>query len=224
MTGVLVALSAAGPSATPPALAQSPSADLTAVACPSANLCFAVGAAGVVLRYDGSAWTPALDTAAADLFDVGCDGVTRCFAVGAGGTILGYDGASWSAPSSPTTNDLYGVGCAEGRLCFAAGAGGALLRFDANGWTALASVTDADLYDAGCRDTSLCFAVGDRGTILMHGDPWKALPPLTANALYGVTCPLNCLGVGADDTLVEEHNGAWSAVSSGTTASLSGVA
>src|SRR5690349_21414243 len=91
------------------ALAQASTGDLTSIACPGANLCFAVGADGSILQWGGTDWIPRGDSGSDPLYDVACANSSRCFAVGAGGTVLGYDGSAWSGQSSPTHDTLYGV-------------------------------------------------------------------------------------------------------------------
>jgi hypothetical protein len=67
---------------------------------------FAVG--DVILRYDGTSWTHALD-GAGNLRGVSGTGPRNVFAVGDNGRLLHYDGISWTPIRVPTTNNLRAV-------------------------------------------------------------------------------------------------------------------
>ncbi|MCP4713729.1 MAG: hypothetical protein GY868_01325, partial [Deltaproteobacteria bacterium] len=103
-------------------------ATLYAIWGTAANDIFAVGAAGTVLHYDGSAWA-AMATPAntPDLKAVwGLSGAS-VYAVGNGGTILYYDGSTWAEQTSDTTEDLTGIWGAASDDIYITGTGGTLL-------------------------------------------------------------------------------------------------
>ena len=75
----------------------------------SAQDVFAVGADGLIMHYDGTAWKQMTSGTAKWLFGVWGSSAQRVFAVGTYGTILQYNGSTWSQMSCGTTNILRGV-------------------------------------------------------------------------------------------------------------------
>jgi hypothetical protein len=123
-----------------------PQAGLSAVSCPSAKACTAVGSdysAGgtLVERWDGTSWTiqtsPNPNGASSSLSGVSCASATACTAVGYTFTVFNgpavtlaerWDGTSWRIqatpnPSSAATPDsvLNAVSCASATACTAVG-------------------------------------------------------------------------------------------------------
>ncbi len=70
---------------------------------------FAVGFAGTILHYDGSAWSEMSSGTTRRLYGMWGSSGSDVFAVGEAGTILHYDGSAWSEMSSGTTHWLYEV-------------------------------------------------------------------------------------------------------------------
>lgn len=218
-------------------------ANVYGVECSGAGACFAVGAGGLILRYESSTspyWAMFESPTTNDLYDVACIGAFYpCFAVGANGTILRTDGTlqpnglSWVSVPSGTTINLYGVTCASTNLCFAVGAMGTLVQYDGHGWVPrppflpASTGVNSDLYDVACLSATLCFAVGSNGTVLQfNGSAWSSQASGTTYDLISVACltATYCLAAGSSGT-VEQYNGnGWSSLASNTTSSLSDVA
>lgn len=112
---------------------------------------FVVGYEGVVLHYDGAAWT-LMDTptdqdlwgiwgaAPDDLWAVG--GTARDPSVGQP-TLLHYDGASWTeatvpALTPPDVTALFKIWGSSASDVYAVGVGGAVIHYDGTAWTELA--------------------------------------------------------------------------------------
>ena len=58
------------------------------------------GAGGIILHYNGTAWSPAASGTTRDLYGVWGASASDVWAVGSFGTILHFDGTSWTAGTS----------------------------------------------------------------------------------------------------------------------------
>ena len=132
-----------------PSANAAPTANLTAVACPTATVCLAVGLTTpsplvqlVAERWNGTAWSlvpiatpsPAW-TPETVINDISCVGPTNCFVVGSSGEdttrtplMEHWNGTAWSivnvpAPASAGSSGIYltGVSCVGPTFCFATG-------------------------------------------------------------------------------------------------------
>ena len=130
---------------------------LSAITCPSAAACLAVGWDGTIMSSSRSG-TPSgphfgelrrgyrLASSAhgtsEDLYGIVCPTSARCIAVGDGGTILtGADGGvHWSRRSSGVFARLLTIACSSSETCTTSGEGGALLE-SADGGATWASRT-----------------------------------------------------------------------------------
>lgn len=122
------------------------SVTLSAVTCPSASTCVAVGTyvdssnvkQGLLLTWSGSSWQPteaplpttAIGGGPASLTSVDCPSASACIAVGTfgdTGLILAGSGATWSATEAPlpanagSGSELESVACATSSACVAVG-------------------------------------------------------------------------------------------------------
>jgi hypothetical protein len=132
---------------------------------------------GVILHYDGAAWSPVFQldglvlnavrgTADDDVYAAGFR-VDRNFNVN--GVIVHFDGTDWSEvdiPPSDVINELWASAADD---VFAVGAGGVVLHFDGSGWTTTNPIT-TELLGIWGVSASDVFAVGAAGTIL-RGTP-----------------------------------------------------
>ena len=162
----------AGPKGVP-ASRQGPAqlGQLSAVSCPTASSCAAVGNSALAEHYDGRSWSiaPVAATSSfSELVSISCRSATNCFAVGDAGFTGGiegliehWDGATWSVVPSPQPAgtdlfaQLYGVSCASPTSCIAVGGysrsttfsnstGGALIeRWNGARWSMVASPVPA---------------------------------------------------------------------------------
>jgi hypothetical protein len=213
--------------------------DLRDVHGAAADQVVAVGDGGVIIRYDGSAWS-AMSGTETDLRGVwarpdpiaGID----AFAVGVNGRSYRYDGNSnglWTEKATPTDQRLNGIAGTGDGILFAVGFNGALLRFDladaASGWQTITNPapTNAYLWDVwGCSDCSMAFAVGLFGTIIEYdGEEWRLIASPTEENLLAVwgSDETDVFAVGNKGTILHYDGVDWSQMTSGATDVLAGV-
>lgn len=167
------------------------SSRLTAVSCPSATSCYAVGDytpqgspafTPLIEHWDGAAWRQLTapvprGTSFGTLADVSCASRRSCVAVGtdgAGELIERWNGHHWSetTPPAPSSAMLYGVSCPSAQSCFAVGAtqapaGGSLVeRWNGRAWSMATTPTPPGssypgLASVSCVSPVRCVAVGD---------------------------------------------------------------
>jgi hypothetical protein len=211
-------------------------AGLSAVSCPSAASCFAVGIAfartsqTVISHWDGSRWsimTSPNPAGAVDPFfgGVSCPTTTSCFATGsaeygvnrtARTLIEHWNGSRWSIVNSPdpsgsTSAELHGVSCHSSSSCFAVGSytAGEIARPLVERWNGSSWSITPSVEPAGASYVSV---------------DWVSCAATTSGVAVG-----SYLGGGTDKTLTERWNGGiWSVSSSpnpsgAISASLNGV-
>lgn len=90
---------------------------------------YAVGDAGVIVRFDGTSWNVIPSGTGTDLENIWGKSPLSIFVVGDGGLIRYFDGAEWTAMSSRAKWSLHGVfGVGPGRV-YAVGDVGTILRY-----------------------------------------------------------------------------------------------
>jgi hypothetical protein len=124
---------------------------------------------GLVLRYDGAAWTPWIHSGSEELYGVWVENATSAIAVGSLGAILRFEGDTWSAMQSPTTEAIFCVWGNSSNDVYAAGWEGAMVHFDGSSWRTFLPPTNRSINAiSGLRDGGEILFVGDRGAILAH--------------------------------------------------------
>lgn len=157
---------------------------LAAIWASSAEWAIAVGAAGVIARYEDETWTSG-QAAAVDLHDVWGTGPADVYAVGDGGIVVHWDGAVWAEMATPAALPLRGV-AGHGDTVYAVGDGGTMLELDGGVWQAVATGTTVDL-KAIAATAEMVAAVGDGGLILENrGAGWAPARAATTADLTGV--------------------------------------
>ncbi|QTA77907.1 CalX-like domain-containing protein [Desulfonema limicola] len=184
----------------------------------SENNVFAVGDNGLILHYDGTAWTETDSGTGNDLYAVWGSSENDVFAAGGNGIILHYDGTAWTETDIGRDNDLNAVWGSSGNDVFAAGENGIILHYDGTAWTETDSGTDKDLYAVWGSSAGNVFAVGAGGIILHYdGAAWSKTDSGSRNHLGSVwgTSADNVFVVGTD--IILHYDGlTWSPMESGT--------
>ena len=143
---------------------------------PPGGSLFAVGDSGLVLRYDGSAWSLSPSGTRARLAAVSGSSGTDVWAGGAGGTLLHFDGSGWSAVGSPTDADIEAVWVASTGEVFVA-AGSTVFRRTGAGWSAAVLGGPATSLQ-GASASEVTTVAGGR-VYQWNGAAWAALPTFT---------------------------------------------
>lgn len=181
---------------------------------------FAVGDAGAVLAYDGSAWTSENGSFRGSLFDVWSSGPTEAFAVGSSGVILKYDGSTVTDTSIPgVTSTLYGVSGGSGNA-YAVGSNGIVLRFDGSAWADIGAqaaaeyTTFQDVWVSG----STAIAVGYGGRIYKitgaSVEPMTSGTAVTLRGVWGASLT-DVFAVGDEGTILHCDGTDWTAMEPG---------
>ena len=176
-------------------------AQITSVACPTVDDCWAVGGPSTILRYTGAGWSQedisTIVGAGAYLQAVTCFDASDCWAVGSNGSsqslMVRYTASGWAVVSTPAGGYLGGGGsglgggiaCDAADDCWTIFAGpvladgnsqGGLAHFDGTAWVGASSptLTDGDeLTDVACPATGE-WAVGFSGGESPSGAPPSA--------------------------------------------------
>jgi photosystem II stability/assembly factor-like uncharacterized protein len=208
---------------------------VTAIACPTASICYAVGWPGAIYRTTdgGSTWesTPNVISGADETLEsVSCWSSTSCTAVGTDGQILSTsDGVTWTAQNAYTTQNLFGVSCTSSNSCIAVGGGGAAFVYSAGLWDISPTGTANALASVQCSAPGVCFAVGQLGTVLLttnQGASWSVESSGVSNFLLGVHCVhvSVCVATGVSGTIIFTEDGKnWSSAPSPTITRLRAV-
>lgn len=102
---------------------------------------FTMTTPGVILRYDGNAWTesplPTLDRDSGAIFKIFGVSPDDLHAVGARGVLLHYDGSAWAQMDSGIAKDMISLwGTAADNIVAVGGrSGGVVGRWDGSSWT-----------------------------------------------------------------------------------------
>jgi hypothetical protein len=187
---------------------------LSAVACPSASDCWAVGSD--IARWNGNSWSTY--GSGGSLKSITCLSGSDCWAVG-NALIEHWNGTSWVVFPEPRENEegnpdyLAAVSCASSSDCWAVGtvvtgeetSETLTEHWDGSLWSIVYSPSPAaessSFNSVNCRSASNCWAVGSyfdgtsTQTLTEHWDGafWTIVgspsPSSRQNRLYSVTCP-----------------------------------
>ncbi|MCF8247796.1 MAG: hypothetical protein K9J37_03950 [Saprospiraceae bacterium] len=191
-----------------------------------ANNAWAVGDAGTILYWDGSAWSAQTSGTSDNLSGVWGLSATDVWAVGQNGTIRHWDGTAWSGQTSGTSNWFYDVWGIDATHVWAVGQSGVIRMWDGTSWTTQSSPTSTNIYDVWGPASNNVWAVGHNGIIhKWNGSSWSSQTPLSATYLACVwgTDANNVWTVGSDGLIFKWNGSAWTAQTSGTSQYLSGL-
>jgi hypothetical protein len=198
----------------------SPGTALNGVAGTAAADVFAVGANGVILHFDGAAWTETGSGTTVALNSVFSSG-SGAYAVGAQGLVLHYNGTEWSRAAAAGENGLQDIWGGANSLVIA-GEFGTLLN---SSFTGAAELDVALRTVAGSSDGDIHVA-GEAGAIFhFDGLAWIPMDSGTTQWLNGIWSgsPSHAVAVGENGAIVRFDGLAWTPMNSGTTQTLNGV-
>ncbi|MEW6142209.1 MAG: IPT/TIG domain-containing protein [Chloroflexota bacterium] len=200
--------------------------DLNGIWGTSASNVFAVGSAGMILRYDGRSWKPMASGSASGLYGIWGSSASDVFAVGTDGTILHYDGKTWETMTSNITTDLYGVWGTSATNVFTVGLGGTILQYDGKTWEKMSSGTEADLLGIWGASFSDIFVVGSTGVVVHYdGRSWSEMVTDEERNLLWVwgNSGSDVYAVGGSGAILHYDGKSWVGMLSGTTSNLLAV-
>jgi hypothetical protein len=200
------------------------SAPPTDISCPSASFCAAVGTAGFVETFNGSAWAAPTqpDPNGNSLTAVSCPSASFCAAVDNLGQAITFNGSAWSAPVAvdTTRNALQAVSCASSSFCVAGDGGGNGFVFNGAAWSRPITINNLSnsqsIGGISCPSASFCVAAGQAGSIetsTTGGTTWSAPTSVGSNTLQAVSCPSAafCVAVDTAGNAYTFNGSAWSA-------------
>ncbi|MFT3713231.1 MAG: carboxypeptidase regulatory-like domain-containing protein [Archangium sp.] len=193
---------------------------------------WAVGANGVVLRYDDTAWVTASSPTQRTIYSV-----QDVWALGqgytAGGTnyslILRYNGSVWEELQSTAAGGqyLYDSYTASTNAVYAVGGGGVVIKWDGSSWASMTSATGQTLNGVWGTSATNVYAVGYSGVVQRYnGTSWATQTSATANVLRAIwgSSATNIWAVGDSGTIVRSTNGtSWVLQSTPTGANLQSI-
>jgi hypothetical protein len=149
---------------------------------------WAVGAGGLILHYDGTAWAEKTSPTTSALYDVWAGAANDAWAVGGSHALLHWDGESWSKLTSVSTsislNEVQGVGPGEA------------LVLDSDGSIALWNGTELVSHGTGQQGDAYAFwsfgkddvwSAGFYGTVEHYdGTTWTDVERSTTSDLFAV--------------------------------------
>lgn len=219
----------------------SPPRALRGIAATADNEAWAIGDAGVLIRFNGAKWNVQdIDGTlmkTRDFADVwlhtGLDGAASGMAVGPGGAGLVRDGDTWQDFPARTTADLNAVAARPGGGFAAVGDGGLLMVTDSADGALVdlaAPVTAADLHGVAVAKDGTIWAVGDAGLVVQASAAGSTvvMTPAAANGVdlrgVAVLADDTVLAVGKQGAVLRYADGAWTSEDAGVDFDLEAVA
>ncbi len=154
---------------------------------------FAVGEAGIILRYNGSTWAAMTSPTTQNLNGVVVVSASEAWAVGDGGVILRWNGSTWSSFSSPVTTSLNAIAMLDTNnngladMGFAVGASGRVLSYNGTSWSSQTFGSNA-LLGVSIVNEQDAWLVGASGTALhWDGSTWTSVASGTTRQLNTVS-------------------------------------
>jgi hypothetical protein len=170
---------------------------------------WAVGPAGRILHFDGTAWSARRYDGASVysqslevwvdpqrtlyLWGVWGAAANDVFVAGDSGTVLHWNGAAWARMSTGTTVGLRRVWGSSGRDVYVSGEAGTLLHYDGTVWSRVAVPTGEDLARIWGSSASDVYVGGANATLLhFDGYAWSRValpiePTSTVDAVWGTS-------------------------------------
>jgi len=165
------------------------SARVLDIQCPS-TICYAVGEAGLLLRYNGS-WNAETSSISSDFNALACTSGLECWAVTSNDkknfVLVHRNGnSSWQTVYLADNNakTLRSIACSN-TYCWAGGDNGHAIRYASGNWSYAGKIDSHAIYAMSCRDSdNACVAVGNNGSVLQYdGSSWTAATSATNHAL-----------------------------------------
>lgn len=140
----------------------------------AASNVYAVGDSGVVLRYDGTAWTRMATGTTAQLNRVWGTSSTNVYAATSTGRLLRYNGSAWSfVPGVQGPGALWSVWGSGSTNVYAVGDGGIVFRYNGTSWQRIRLPTRNVLYAVWGTGSGNVYVGGGAGALYRYnGTAW----------------------------------------------------
>jgi hypothetical protein len=136
----------------------------------------AVGEAGTVLHYDGTAATLVDTPTREDLHGIWASGSDDIYACGFNGTLIQFDGLKWNVVNTPTREDFYAVWASAPGDVFVAGADGGVWNLNAGTWTEYVVAPEKRLHSLWGYTHTEVYAGGPMGALYrFDGSTWTRM-------------------------------------------------
>jgi photosystem II stability/assembly factor-like uncharacterized protein len=179
---------------------------------------WAVGYAGTIFHYNGTAWTTVNSPTSAILLSVFMVSATDGWIVGYGGTILHYNGHIWESFASPTSANLRSIFMDSAEEGWAVGENGTILHFVQGQWKLANSPTINTLNSVFMISSHEGWIGGEpasmgANTALLHyiDGSWQSVQSPYEGPLNSVFMTSSQEGwiASTHGTLLHYQNGAW---------------
>ena len=187
---------------------------LTSIWGTGPNNVYAVGSAGVVVRYDGATWTRVPVPAASTFLSVWGFDANAIWIVGVD-VAMHWDGSTWEETLLPGSAELWGIWGSSPANVQAVGQNGLIVRWDGNAWRQVPSPFPELLLGIWGSSASNAWAVGIQGAILhWDGQAWRHAPSPTRGSLFGLwgRSSSEVWAVGNNGVMLRWNGVAWSLV------------
>ncbi len=152
---------------------------------------WAVGAAGMILHWNGTSWSKMTSPTSSTINSVDLLDSSIGWAVGENGLIIRFNGNTWENVISPSPANLNKVSILAEDNAWAVGDGGVMLHWDGNQWNTEPALTTFDLEALAFIDATNGWAIGavwlpgqvlDYDNIFLHwdGNIWTDATPRIA--------------------------------------------
>lgn len=201
--------------------------NLTAMVAFSPTDIWAIGAGGVLLRYNGIGWLSYHTGLNDNLFALWGTDANNLWAAGEQGTIYQWNGSRWTTTLS-RSGDIYYAGLwgTGTNNVWAVGYRGQIRRWNGTSWSAFSSGTSWELQGIWGFGPNDIWAVGGQGVIRrFNGTSWNAVTSPTTQTLYSVwgAEPNDVWAVGANGTVLRWNGTSWALVNIGSSDELTQV-
>ena len=202
---------------------------LRAIAGSAANDVWAVGDAGTIVHWNGTAWANVISGTTNDLYSVSASSPNNAWAVGAGGTIDHWNGMTWSVTTIDTYGStLVGVWSSDSNHVWAIVGRGDLYFWNGQSWSdpdtvstsGLNFLSGTSIWGSGPND--IWAADTNEGFTHFDGTTWSRIGS-NKLAYAGGSGPSDVWTVGSGGAVAHWNGTAWSSSTSGTTNDLAGI-
>lgn len=198
-----------------------PRGRLESVYAARADLLYAAGAGGAVLRGDGHVWRPEAAPTNEDLYAIWADD-DLVVAVGANGALVERTTAGWTSVNTGTDATLRAVH-GRGGTIYVVGDGGVVLRRTGSGWQQQDVPWASDGHAVWVHENGQVFVGGEQAQVLrLSGASWVSAQAAQSNSIitgfWGTPGSAQVLAVGTNGALTRWDGASWTVQVSNDTA------